>query len=67
MRLHVYIRFGHWSCILREPFPTDAKLYPFSTALLHYARTVALARAQVPIVASCACRRASAQLPPDHG
>lgn len=43
MKLHVFIRFGHWSCILREPFPEDAELYSFSTALLHYARTVALA------------------------
>ena len=43
MRLHVLIRFGRWSCILKEPFPEDADLYSFSTALLHYARTVALA------------------------
>ncbi|MCE5972372.1 tetratricopeptide repeat protein [Sinirhodobacter sp. WL0062] len=43
MRLHVLIRFGRWSCILKEPFPEDAELYSFSTALLHYARTVALA------------------------
>ncbi|WP_138467602.1 tetratricopeptide repeat protein [Poseidonocella sp. HB161398] len=43
MRLHVLIRFGRWSCILEEPFPGDAGLYSFSTALLHYARTVALA------------------------
>lgn len=43
MRLHILIRFGRWSCILKEPFPEDAELYSFSTALLHYARTVALA------------------------
>lgn len=43
MRLHILIRFGRWSCILREPFPQDAELYSFSTALLRYARTVALA------------------------
>ncbi|MCL7466671.1 tetratricopeptide repeat protein [Phaeovulum sp. NW3] len=43
MRLHILIRFGRWSCILKEPFPKDAMLYSFSTALLHYARTVALA------------------------
>jgi tetratricopeptide (TPR) repeat protein len=43
MRLHVLIRFGRWSCILKESFPADAELYAFSTALLHYSRTVALA------------------------
>ncbi|SMO95750.1 Tetratricopeptide repeat-containing protein [Thalassovita litoralis] len=43
MRLHILIRFGRWSCILKEQFPQDAALYSFSTALLHYARTVALA------------------------
>jgi tetratricopeptide (TPR) repeat protein len=43
MKLHVLIRFGRWSCILEEAFPDDAELYSFSTVLLHYARTVALA------------------------
>lgn len=43
MRLHVLIRFGRWEDILAEPFPADAGLYSYGTALLHYARTVALA------------------------
>jgi tetratricopeptide (TPR) repeat protein len=43
MRLHVLVRFGRWQEILDEPFPADAELYSFTTALLRYARTVALA------------------------
>jgi tetratricopeptide (TPR) repeat protein len=43
MKLHVLVRFGRWSCILKEAFPKDTELYSFSTALLHYARAVALA------------------------
>ncbi|WP_054007478.1 hypothetical protein [Cypionkella psychrotolerans] len=43
MKLHVLVRFGRWQDILDEPFPTDPALYLNTTALLHYARTVALA------------------------
>jgi len=43
MKLHVLIRFGRWQDILAEPFPEDPKLYSYTNALLHYARTVALA------------------------
>ncbi|MFN3953380.1 MAG: tetratricopeptide repeat protein [Pararhodobacter sp.] len=43
MRLHVLVRFGRWADILTETFPENAELYSFTTALLHYARTVALA------------------------
>jgi tetratricopeptide (TPR) repeat protein len=43
MKLHVLVRFGRWQEILDEPFPTDPALYLNTTALLHYARTVALA------------------------
>ena len=43
MKLHVLVRFGRWQEILDEPFPEDAELYSFTTALLRYARTVALA------------------------
>jgi hypothetical protein len=43
MKPHVLIRFGRWSDILALPFPQDAELYSFTTAILHYARTVALA------------------------
>lgn len=43
MKLHVLVRFGRWQDILAEKFPEDQSLYSFTTALLHYARTVALA------------------------
>lgn len=43
MKVHVLVRFGRWQDILDEPFPADPVLYCFTTALLHYARTVALA------------------------
>lgn len=56
MRLHVLIRFGRWSCILKEPFPEDTELYSFSTALLHYARTVALANLKRPAEAEESAR-----------
>ncbi|MFI1720821.1 tetratricopeptide repeat protein [Streptomyces sp. NPDC020489] len=42
MRVHVLIRFGRWSDILRLPLPTDPELYSVTTAMLHYARGVAL-------------------------
>ena len=43
MKLHVLIRFGRWEEILKEAFPADAELYSYTTAVLRYARTVALA------------------------
>ncbi|GCB51717.1 hypothetical protein [Streptomyces sp. NL15-2K] len=42
MRVHVLIRFGRWADILRLPLPTDPELYCMTTAMLHYARGVAL-------------------------
>lgn len=42
IRLHVLIRFGMWQEVLDEPFPEDAELFSFTTALQRYARTVAL-------------------------
>lgn len=42
MRVHVLIRFGRWDDILALPMPADARLYCVSTAMLHYARGVAL-------------------------
>ncbi|MFJ6658974.1 hypothetical protein ACIQNG_21865 [Streptomyces sp. NPDC091377] len=42
MRVHVLIRFGRWSDILELSFPTDQDLYSTTTAMLHYARGVAL-------------------------
>lgn len=43
IRLHVLVRFGMWQEILDEPMPDDAELFSFTTALQHYARTVAFA------------------------
>ncbi len=43
MRTHVQVRFGMWHEILNEPFAEDTELYSYSTALLHYGRTIALA------------------------
>ncbi|MBD0423273.1 hypothetical protein H0H10_29630 [Streptomyces sp. TRM S81-3] len=42
MRVHVLIRFGRWDDILRLPLPGDPRLYCVTTAMLHYARGVAL-------------------------
>ncbi|MGC9540419.1 hypothetical protein [Streptomyces sp. UG1] len=42
MRVHVLIRFGRWDDILALPLPTDPELYCVTTAMLHYARGVAL-------------------------
>ncbi|MFE9450063.1 hypothetical protein [Streptomyces sp. NPDC006739] len=41
MRVHVLVRFGRWSDILRTPLPADPELYCVSTAMLRYARGVA--------------------------
>ncbi|WP_043384138.1 tetratricopeptide repeat protein [Streptomyces mutabilis] len=42
MRVHVLIRFGRWTDILRLPLPADPRLYCVTTAMIHYARGVAL-------------------------
>ena len=42
MKQHVLIRFGMWQAILAQPLPEDRDLYCVTTAMLHYARTVAL-------------------------
>jgi tetratricopeptide (TPR) repeat protein len=42
MRVHVLIRFGRWADILGLPLPADRELYCVTTAMLHYARGVAL-------------------------
>ncbi|WP_225094519.1 hypothetical protein [Streptomyces sp. CoH27] len=42
MRVHVLIRFGRWDDILRLAMPADARLYCVTTAMLRYARGVAL-------------------------
>ncbi|MBL1104497.1 hypothetical protein JK361_07780 [Streptomyces sp. 5-8] len=42
MRVHVLIRFGRWTDILNLPLPADTLLYCVTTAMLRYARGVAL-------------------------
>ncbi|AYC36568.1 hypothetical protein DWG14_00778 [Streptomyces griseorubiginosus] len=42
MRVHVLVRFGRWTDILDLPLPEDPRLYSVTTAMLHYARGVAL-------------------------
>ena len=39
-RVHVLIRFGHWQAIVDEPVPENETLYPITTALLYYAKTI---------------------------
>jgi tetratricopeptide (TPR) repeat protein len=43
MRMHVLIRFGRWADIIAAPLPADPGLYCVTTAMMHYARGVALA------------------------
>ena len=43
MKQHVLIRFGRWADILAQEFPEDQGLYCVTTAMMRYARTVALA------------------------
>ncbi|NKB63643.1 MAG: hypothetical protein GKR95_16520 [Gammaproteobacteria bacterium] len=41
MKAHIFIRFGKWQEILDEPLPSDADLYRMTTAIWHYAKTIA--------------------------
>ena len=43
MKQHVLIRFGRWDDILTQDLPDDQALFCTTTAMMHYARTVALA------------------------
>jgi len=43
MKVHALIRFGRWPEVLAEPLPDDPDLYCVTTAMLRYARGVALA------------------------
>ncbi|MFJ4717312.1 tetratricopeptide repeat protein [Streptomyces sp. NPDC088785] len=43
MRVHALIRFGRWTELLELPLPDDPELYCVTTAMLHYARGIALA------------------------
>ena len=42
MKQHVLIRFGRWKEILEQKIPDDQELYCVTTAMMRYARTVAL-------------------------
>ena len=41
MKAHIYIRFGKWQEIIDEPLPQDPDLYRMTTAVWHYAKTIA--------------------------
>ena len=43
MKQHALIRFGRWQDIIEQPLPNDPVLYSVTTAMMRYARTVALA------------------------
>lgn len=43
MRVHALIRFGRWKDVLAIKLPLDRELYCVTTALVHYARGMALA------------------------
>lgn len=46
MKQHVLIRFGLWNEILQQALPDDTTLYSVTTAMMRYARTIALANLQ---------------------
>jgi tetratricopeptide (TPR) repeat protein len=43
MKMHALIRFGKWQEIIDTPLPEDQDLYCVTTAMIHYAKGVALA------------------------
>ncbi|KAK4118631.1 TPR-like protein [Parathielavia appendiculata] len=43
MRIHILIRFGRWQDIIDLTFPRDRDLYCTTTAMIYYAKGVALA------------------------
>jgi tetratricopeptide (TPR) repeat protein len=42
-RVHVLVRFGRWNEILELKIPQDQELYCVTTAMMHYAKGIALA------------------------
>ncbi|MGB0848669.1 MAG: hypothetical protein ACPGSM_18195 [Thiolinea sp.] len=55
MKQHVLIRFGRWQCILDQALPKNQDLYCVTTAMMRYARTVALANSGKPEEATAEC------------
>ena len=43
MKQHVLIRFGKWQDIIEQPLPDNPELFCVTTAMIHYAKTVAFA------------------------
>jgi tetratricopeptide (TPR) repeat protein len=43
MKMHVLIRFGGWADIIAAELPSDRTLFCVTTAIMHYAKAVALA------------------------
>ncbi|SPQ19921.1 970aee8e-26b8-41a8-8104-c483523fc850 [Thermothielavioides terrestris] len=43
MRVHILVRFGRWQDITQLELPADRELYCVTTAMIHYAKGVALA------------------------
>ena len=43
VKMHVLIRFGKWQEIIDTPLPDNQELYCVTTAMIHYAKGVALA------------------------
>jgi len=43
VKVHVLIRFGKWQEIIETPLPDNQELYCVTTAMIHYAKGVALA------------------------
>lgn len=43
MKAHIFIRFGKWQEIIDETLPHDPDLYRMTTAVWHYAKTIAQA------------------------
>jgi tetratricopeptide (TPR) repeat protein len=41
MKAHIFIRFGKWQNIIDEALPDDPDLYRMTTAVWHYAKTIA--------------------------
>jgi tetratricopeptide (TPR) repeat protein len=67
MKMHVLIRFGRWRDIIATKLPQNQALYCVTTAMIHYARAVALAASGDVVAAETeakAFEAAVAKVPP---